>query len=124
MFGYSDPEEILHKSIADAPHIHPDDRERIVEWNRRRLLGETVPLRYEHKAIHRDGRTIYVELSSTRIMYQGKVASLSYIRDITDRRNAETALQWKTTFLEALVDSSHDGILVLDAPHAESLAER
>lgn len=114
MFGYSDPEEILNKSIADAPHMHPDDLERIAEWNRRRLRGETAPSRYEHKAIHKDGRTIYVELSSTRIMYQGKAASLSYIRDITERRNAEEALRWKTTFLEALVDSSHDGILILD----------
>jgi diguanylate cyclase (GGDEF)-like protein/PAS domain S-box-containing protein len=114
MFGYSDSEEILNISIADAPHMHPDDLERIAEWNRRRLLGETVPSRYEHKAIHKDGRTIYVELSTTRIMYQGKAASLTYIRDITERRNAEEALRWKTTFLEALVDSSHDGILVLD----------
>jgi PAS domain S-box-containing protein len=31
MFGYSGPEEILNKSIADAPHMHPDDLERIVE---------------------------------------------------------------------------------------------
>jgi diguanylate cyclase (GGDEF)-like protein/PAS domain S-box-containing protein len=114
IFGYSDPEEILNKSIADTPHMHPDDLERIAEWNRRRLRGETVPSRYEHKAIHKDGRTIYVELSSTRIMYQGKAASLTYIRDITERRNAEEALRWKTTFLEALVDSSHDGILILD----------
>jgi diguanylate cyclase (GGDEF)-like protein/PAS domain S-box-containing protein len=114
MFGYSDPEEILNKSIADAPHMHPDDLERVSEWNRRRLRGETVPSRYEHKAIHKDGRTIHVELSSTRILYQGKAASLTYIRDITERRNAEEALRWKTTFLEALVDSSHDGILILD----------
>ena len=94
--------------------MHPDDRERIAEWNRRRLGGETVPSRYEHKAVHKDGRTIYAELSTTRIMYQGKAASLAYIRDITERRNAEEALRWKTTFLEALVDSSHDGILILD----------
>jgi PAS domain S-box-containing protein len=74
MFGYSDPEEILNKSIADAPHMHPDDLERIAEWNRRRLRGETVPSRYEHKAVHKDGRTMYAELSTTRIMYQGKAA--------------------------------------------------
>ena len=37
------------------------------------------------------------------------------IIDITDRKNAEAALRWKTTFLEALVDSSHDGILILDS---------
>jgi diguanylate cyclase (GGDEF)-like protein len=37
------------------------------------------------------------------------------IIDVTDRKSAEEALRWKTTFLEALVDSSHDGILILDS---------
>ena len=35
-------------------------------------------------------------------------------RDITDRKRAEKELQWKTAFLEAQVDASLDGILVVD----------
>jgi PAS domain S-box-containing protein len=111
MFGYSDPEEILNKSIADAPHIHPDNVERIVEWNTERLRGETVPLRYEHKAIHKDGRTIYVELSSAKIMYQGKVASLSYMRDITERKQAEELFRQLFQRLPVAIYLSNDGVL-------------
>jgi PAS domain S-box-containing protein len=111
MFGYSDPEEILNKSLADAPHIHPDDVERIAEWNRQRLCGETVPLRYEHKAIHKDGRTIYVELSSAKIMYQGKVASLSYMRDITERKQAEELFRQLFQRLPVAIYLSNDGLL-------------
>jgi PAS domain S-box-containing protein len=114
MFGYSDQEEILNKSIADAPHIHPDDLQRVAEWNRQRLRGETVPLTYEHKAIHKDGRTIYVELSSTRITHQGKVASLSYMRDITERKRAGEALKLSEEKYRSLVESSSDAIFMLD----------
>jgi PAS domain S-box-containing protein len=34
--------------------------------------------------------------------------------DITERKHADEELQWKTAFLEALVNSSIDGILVID----------
>jgi PAS domain S-box-containing protein len=85
-----------------------------VEWNRQRLCGETVPLRYEHKAIHKDGRTIYVELSSARIMYQGKVASLSYMRDVTEGKQAEEALKLSEEKYRSLVESSSDAIFMLD----------
>lgn len=36
-------------------------------------------------------------------------------QDITERKQAEEELRWKTAFLEAQVDSSLDGILVVDA---------
>jgi diguanylate cyclase (GGDEF)-like protein len=46
---------------------------------------------------------------------------LNYEKGYTDRRNAEEALLWKTTFLEALVHSSQDGILVLDSQRRKVL---
>jgi PAS domain S-box-containing protein len=89
MFGYEGPKEVLGTSLADARHMHPDDRERMVEIARRRQAGGATPSRYEHRAVHKDGRVLHVEASSTRIVYQGEPAFLSYLRDITERKLAE-----------------------------------
>jgi diguanylate cyclase (GGDEF)-like protein/PAS domain S-box-containing protein len=121
MFGYSGPEEILNRSIADAPHMHPDDVKRIVEWNRQRLNGAAVPSSYEHKAVHKDGRTLHVELSSARITYHGKAASLSYIRDITKRKQAEDALRESEVRFKQLFNTINDGIILRDAVTYELL---
>ena len=62
----------------------------------------------------RDGRRIAVEFVSN--VYQAgdvKVIQCN-IRDITERKRAEAELRWKTAFLEAQVNSSLDGILVVD----------
>lgn len=46
---------------------------------------------------------------------RGEVIGLIGIgRDITERKQAETELRWKTAFLEALLASSIDGILVVN----------
>jgi PAS domain S-box-containing protein len=39
---------------------------------------------------------------------------IAVVQDITEKKRAEEELQWKTAFLEALVNSSIDGILVID----------
>ena len=47
MFGYADPGEILGTAMFVT--VHPDDRERVMEINRRRQEGGPVPSGYELK---------------------------------------------------------------------------
>ena len=91
MFGYDDPAEILGTTLFAT--IHPDDYERVVEINRETKNGEPVPFRYEFKGVRRDGTALHVEVSSARIVYQGKPAILAYLRDITERVQAEEMLR-------------------------------
>ena len=73
--------------------VHPEDRARVTAINRKRQQDEPVSSRYEFKGLRRDGTVIYVEVSATRIIYQGKPATLAYLRDITVRKQAEEELR-------------------------------
>ena len=45
LFGLSDLNEIVGKSFLEF--IHPNEREKLLEYRRKRRLGEFVPIFYE-----------------------------------------------------------------------------
>ena len=100
MFGYDSPEEIIGTQVTI--NVHPDDQERVKSINHRRWKGETVPSRYEFKGITKDGRTIFIEVSATGIIYRNEPVSLVYLRDVTERKLAEEALLRSHKELEQL----------------------
>jgi len=89
--GYESPQEIIGKPLDKL--VHPDDLQRVQDLAIRRQKGELSAQRYELKAIRKDGTPVYLENSVTKTMYRGKSVSLSYLRDITDRKRAEEELQ-------------------------------
>ncbi len=90
MFGYESAEELIGKPLSAT--VHFDDIDRVTDISCRRMRGEPAPLTYEFKGRRKDGGTLYAEVSVARIMFQGKPASLAYMRDITQRRQAEEAM--------------------------------
>jgi PAS domain S-box-containing protein len=100
MFGYDSPEEIVGQPIT--VFIHPDDQERVSNINLRRWAGEPVPPRYEFRGITKDGRTIFIEVSATGIVYQNEPVSLAYLRDVTERKLVEETLLRSHKELEQL----------------------
>ena len=105
----SSQEEILGKPTFTT--VHPDDREKVVEINRRRQRGEPVPSRYEVKGLRKDGRVIYVEVSATKVLYRGEARSLAYLRDITERKEAEEMLR----VTQFCVDHASEAVVWMDA---------
>ena len=89
IFGYEKPEDVVGKTPFMV--VHPDDREMVLENSRRRQKGESALSRYEFKGIRKDGTTIYIDNSVSRITYHGKQVSLAYLRDITDRKQTVVA---------------------------------
>ena len=90
IFGYEKPEDVVGK--APFMVVHPDDREMVLEYNRKRQRGESVITKYEFKGIRKDGTILYIENSASRITYHGKQVSLAYLRDITERKHLEEQL--------------------------------
>jgi len=61
-----------------------------------------------------DGRFTPVEVRAGRIEYGGKPALLLHVRDITERRAAETALQSSETLFRSVWENSVDGMRLTD----------
>ena len=91
IFGYLSLEEVAGKTLYLT--VHPDDREKVVSYNRRRQRGEAVPDRYEFKGLRKDGEVVYIEASATVTTYQGEPVSLVFLRDVTERKSLEVQLR-------------------------------
>jgi len=112
IFGYP-ADEIKNLSIFSV--VHPDDLEKVRSYHRGRLMGKKVPDRYEFKGTKKDGSIIYVEVNSAAIKEDGQAAGTrSYLWDITERKKAEETLREREGLYQAIVEHSHDGILLID----------
>ena len=92
MLGYTTDELLSLKSEEIGNLVHPDDRAVILDNFRRRFDGESPPSRYEFRAVRKDGKVIYIELSVKFIEYQGEMALQATYNDITDRKEVEEKL--------------------------------
>ena len=78
-------------------------------FSSRRILNE------EFEIQSRDGRWNWVLVRAIRLYERdGVTFTDGVITDITQRKQIEVDLQWKTAFLEAQVNSTIDGILVVN----------
>ncbi|WP_052832124.1 PAS domain S-box protein [Skermanella aerolata] len=82
------------------------------------LLGRRV----EVEAMRADGSVFPVELAVNEVQAGGQSVFTAFVRDITERRQAEAALRTsrsdlaeKTRFLETVLDTVAQGVTVMDA---------
>ena len=111
IFGYPGPEEIIGQPTSLL--VHPADRERVAELVLRRQRGEPVPSSYEFKGICRDGQVIQVDVSATRMVYQGAEVSLAFLRDVTERKRMEAATRESERRYRILFETAQEAILIM-----------
>ena len=90
MSGYP-IDEIIGSCYTDF--IHPADRDLVLKKNELHVSGKEPNQRYETGMIHRDGHRVDVEVNTGLIAYEGRRASLIFLRDITVRLAAQRALR-------------------------------
>ena len=88
-------EEILNRlsiqpsGAALAKCIHPNERDRVIEWYQRRLEGKELPYSLMFRLEGAHSASIWVELNSILIKLNGEAATLNFIRDVTLQKKLE-----------------------------------
>jgi len=95
--------------------IHEEDRPRVMEYQRLRQEGKAAPSIYDIRLTMPDGSVRDGEVSAMDIEYEGRGASLAFVRDITERKRIEAALRESRDQFNRMMDSVSDIIIVLDS---------
>ena len=111
--GYT-REEILRFKVEHL--THPDDVPASLEFIRRIRAGELPEYRMEKRYIRKDGVVIWVNLtvSIVRAVDGQPLYLVGFIEDITQRREAQAEASRSLSLLRATLESTADGILVVD----------
>lgn|GEM_PF-736868 len=101
LFGYDAPEELIGQHVSNV--ISTEDVERMLKFGSRRASGEPVVSSYEFKGKRKDGTLVDVEASVSTSTVAGRAYITTMIRDITERKQTEEALQQAHDQLERRV---------------------
>ncbi|MDZ7373483.1 MAG: PAS domain S-box protein [candidate division KSB1 bacterium] len=119
--GYS-REELL--SIPFLEFVHPEDRQRVADGYRRRILGQDPPSSYCFRIFARDGKIKWLELTGVRIDWEGKPATLNFLSDVTQRIEAEQRLRESEQRFRTLVEQSLVGVCIIGGDSISYANER
>ena len=111
LLGYK-PEELMGKPFVDF--IHPEDKVTVAERHIKRLDGVHLPGVYPFRVIDRSGETKWVEINAIRIEWEGKPSTLSFLADITERKQAEEALRESHKHYQLIVENISNVVWTMD----------
>ncbi|MGA3298113.1 MAG: PAS domain S-box protein, partial [Candidatus Bathyarchaeia archaeon] len=125
LLGFSDPSELMGQDFSEF--IVPEDREMVRDRTLRRERGENVPALYEFMIQRKNGTRIPVETHAIAIEYERKRATLSFRRDITERKAAEKEIASLAKFPienpSPILRVNGDGIIVYANPASQQLLQ-
>jgi PAS domain S-box-containing protein len=112
MFGF-DP--ILHDGIGVnlLDFVHPDDKKVVLKGLAEDLYTSERRKRFEVRAKTNDGKEIWVSALATRIEFQGRVAVLLSLKDITETKQTQEALRQSEELYATMANSSQVGIYIV-----------
>ncbi len=111
VFGYNN-NELDSRDVREL--VHPEFLEMVQENIRKRLNNTLNDTQYTFKAFRKDGRVIDVEVRGTTMNYEGKIAIIGTLQDITERKKTEDSLKEHEEFLRTIVNSAPNLIYVKD----------
>jgi PAS domain S-box-containing protein len=107
MTGYTRG-ELLGKDVIPI-FFHPDDHDTL-----RQNMAEKSTKPYEVRCVRKDGSIIPVEVESLNLTHNERHLRVSAVRDITERKKNEEALEMSNLYNQSLITAIPDLIFVLD----------
>lgn len=110
MTGFS-RDEVIGRTVADLGiWAEPDMADAYAQHLREQRSGSSFPARLKA----RDGTIRFVDLVATVVEIEGEHTLVVVIRDVTERKNAEIALQQQNNVLKTLVENIPGGVILSD----------
>ena len=113
--GYS-KQELLGKCFFDI--VSGEARQASIERHRVKISGKSVPGLYELSILNKDGTPRTIQLTGGYAIFQHKAANVLYIRDITEQKKMEVALQQEKDHYFKLFEHVPVAIIELDCSNA------
>ncbi len=88
--GYS-KEELISRSLTEL--IHPDDKKILIKRYLKVTKGKKLPSPTFVRFIHKDKGTRWIEIKTAPIYWKGKLATLNFLTDITERKKEEEKIR-------------------------------
>jgi len=95
-------EELIDKEFETF--LSPEYRKLVMDRYQARLAGKEVPSMYEMEIIRKDGISVPIEVSNKTITYGGEKATLSFIRNITERKQAEEEIRLHAVMMDNVAE--------------------
>ncbi|MGC2165485.1 MAG: PAS domain S-box protein [Gallionella sp.] len=91
-------------------YVNPADRERIVARHKAGDIVDGEEVEFKTAT----GKRVWVLLTAAKIYFGGRESIAAVLTDITQRKNAQTATEQSLSLLKATLESTTDGILVVN----------
>jgi PAS domain S-box-containing protein len=123
LIGYS-KEEL--KGLAYKDVLHPDDRKTSLDRLRQLAEGHARSFQVQKRYLHKNGHVVWalLSISLVRDSQEAPLYIVAQVQDLSAWKKAEEELIWKTAFFEATVNSSPDGILVVNSDNKAILENK
>ena len=115
MYSYTVEEVINQKYFDFLKLIHPEDRGNLIKKveKRKDRISDTIKY-YQFRSLKKTGERFWVEVYSRIINYQGKRASLFFILDITEMKEAELKLKESEEKFRKIFEANPSGMHLYD----------
>jgi PAS domain S-box-containing protein len=106
------------KELAGFPiivFVHPDDAEMVMEYQIQEMQGRVQPQPYNLRVVDKVGQVRWLRNKRVLIEWNGRLATLSFLEDITAQMHSEQVLKEIDEQLKNIFLDSPIGIAVYDA---------